>query len=335
MIEREGSGAAVAQRARPAAIESFSTDALRDSGRAQAWNDIYSAHLAPAEITPGHGDFSAGFALGGLGQLDMVRLITGPCTVHRTVDHIVDGRAERIYSFMILLNGEAQFSQDDNDVLLRRGDISFCDIGIPHTNILQDGGEMLLVRVPDGLIQDYLPFPETIRGRALSGQKGVSSIATSMACSLWKQMERGIHSAHADALAHQLLDLFITSYSQAYGTEMSGPFPDAPVHARAVAFIEEMIRDPALSVRSTAAAIGVSIGQLLAMFIRRGDSFGGYVSRRRLDQAARQLRNPRWRGSTISEVAYSVGYNSVPLFTRTFHGRFGLSPGDYRRTEMN
>jgi AraC family transcriptional activator of tynA and feaB len=328
-------GATVAEHARPSKIESFSTDALLHSGRARAWNEIYSAHLAPAEITPSHGDFSAGFALGGLGQLDMVRLITGPCTVHRTANHIEDGRAERIYSFMILLNGEAHFSQGENEVLLRRGDVSFCDIGIPHSNILQGGGEMLLVRVPDDLIQNYLPFPETIRGRALSAQKGVGSIATSLACSLWKQVERGIHSAHADALAHQLLDLFITSYSQAYGTEMSGPFPDAPVHARAVDFIEEMIRDPALNVRRTAAATGISIGQLLAMFIRRGDSFGGFVSRRRLDRAARQLRNPRWRGSTISEIAYSVGYNSVPLFTRTFHSRFGVSPGDYRRAEFN
>jgi AraC-like DNA-binding protein len=30
-----------------------------------------------------------------------------------------------------------------------------------------------------------------------------------------------------------------------------------------------------------------------------------------------------------------MGYTSVPLFTRSFHARFGVSPGDYRRTDMN
>lgn len=317
------------------AIESFSTETLIRSGRARAWNDIYSSQLATADFIPRHDNFSAGLKLGELGRICLARLIAGPCTIRRTVHHIDDCGGERIYTFLIQLKGTARFAQGAHETVLRRGDVIFCDNGMPHRNHLGEDAEMLLVRASDELIRDYLPYPEGLRGRPLSARQGVASIAAGMACSLWRQIERGFDSAHADSVAHQLLDMFVTSYSQAYGPEMSGPFDDATLHARAIDFIEEMIRDPRLSARRTAEAAGVPMVQLIAMFRRRGDSFAGYVSRRRIDQAARQLRNPRWRGSTISQVAYSVGYKNVPMFTRAFHSRFGLSARDYRRAHLH
>lgn len=319
----------------PGSIESFSTNTLVKRGRARAWNEIYSSRLATADFIPRHGNFTAGLEHGGIGQIELVRLTTGPCTIRRTEDHIGERHDERIYSFMIQLHGKGRFSQGGHEAILQRGDVSFCDNGVPHCNDLGGDAEMLLVRVPDDIMQHYIPYPETLRGRPLSAHEGVAPIATAMACSLWKQVERGLDAAHADSVAHQLLDLLITSYSQVYGPEMSGPFPDALTHARALDFIEEMITDPRLNARRAAKAADVTLGELLAMFLRRGDSFSGYVTRRRLDRAARNLRNPRWRGSTISEVAYGVGYNSVPLFTRNFRARFGLSPGDCRRAGLN
>jgi len=317
------------------AIESFSTETLIHDARADAWNAIYSSQLATADFIPHYRDFSAGLALGGLGQLCLARLVTGPCTIRRTIDHIGPPGEDRIYTFLIQLKGTARFTQGGQDSVLHRGDIIFCDNGTPHSNQLGGNSEMLLVRVGEEVIQDYLPYPEALRGRALCAREGVASIAAGMACSLWRQVERGFDPAHADSIAHQLLDMFATSYRQAYGAEMSGPFDDAALHARAVTFIEEMIRDSGLSARCTAEAAGVKLGRLLGMFHRRGDTFVGFVTRRRIDQAARQLRNPRWRGSTISEVAYSVGYKNVPMFTRAFSDRMGVSARDYRRTHQD
>ncbi|MBT2186503.1 helix-turn-helix domain-containing protein [Sphingobium nicotianae] len=317
-------------------MESFSTETLVRGGRTRAWNEIYSSRLSTIDFIPQSGNFSAGLKLGGLGRLGLARLMTGPCTIRRTVDHIDDGASARLYSFLIQLNGEGQFAQGKHDAVLHRGDVTLCDNGVPHCYRLGgEDAEMLLVRVPHELIRDYLPYPERLSGRRLPAQNGLAVIAAGMACSLWRQIERGLDPAHEDSIAHQLLDLFATSYSMAYGPEMSGPFPDAKLHARAAGFIEEHIRDATLTVRGVAAAVGLPVSELLAMFVQRGDSFGGYVSRRRLDQAARQLRNPRWRGSTVSGIAYGVGYTSVPLFTRAFHARFGVSPGDYRRSQLH
>jgi len=48
----------------------------------------------------------------------------------------------------------------------------------------------------------------------------------------------------------------------------------------------------------------------------------------RLDQAALWLRSA---DASVSEVAYAVGFKSVPHFSRRFKARFAASPGSYRR----
>lgn len=56
-------------------------------------------------------------------------------------------------------------------------------------------------------------------------------------------------------------------------------------------------------------------------------SFGKYLLAYRMKMAGKLLSTTL---SNISEVAYSVGYNDVPHFTKTFHHYFGMSPSAYR-----
>jgi len=315
-------------------MESFSTDMLVQGGRTQAWNEIYSTRLAATDFIPQKRDFSADLKLGGLGKIELARLVTGPCTIRRTPDHIADGSG-RVYSFLIQLSGRGHFLQGENEAELRPGDFTMCDNAVPHDCRLGDEADILLVRVPEPVINEYLPYPDLLCGKRLPAQAGLTPAAAAMAASLWQRLERGFPSAHEDSVAHLLLDMISTSYKVAFGPEINGPFADAVKHERAIGFIEDHIRDPKLSVRLVAEATGASARELLAMFSRRGDSARAYILRRRLELAARQLRSPRWRGSTIAEIAYGLGFTSLPLFTRAYRRRFGLSPGDYRKAQFN
>jgi AraC-like DNA-binding protein len=315
-------------------MESFTTEMLIKGGRAQAWNEIYSTRLSATDFIPQTGDFTAGLKLGGLGQIGLARLVTGPCTIRRTDDHIA-GNTPRLYSFLIQLSGRGHFLQGTQEAVLRRGDFTMCDNAIPHFFSLDEDAEMLLVRVPGEVINDYLPYPDLLCGRLLPAREGLTPTAGTLACSLWRQLERGFASAHEDSVAHQLLDMIAMSYTVVFGPEVNGPFVDAGLHDRALGFIEDHIRDPALNPRAVAGALGVRSADLHAMFVRRGDSPRAHILRRRLELAARQLRSPRWRGSTVAEIAYGLGFTSLPLFTRAYRRRFGMSPGDYRKARFN
>ncbi len=46
------------------------------------------------------------------------------------------------------------------------------------------------------------------------------------------------------------------------------------------------------------------------------------------------LGDPRWRGHSITEIAFGWGFNSAPHFTRSFREHFHISPRDYRQQQL-
>lgn len=58
-----------------------------------------------------------------------------------------------------------------------------------------------------------------------------------------------------------------------------------------------------------------------------GESVMGYVRRLRLENAAQRL---RYCQTSVTDVAFSAGYNSHEAFTRAFTANFGKSPSRYR-----
>ena len=59
-----------------------------------------------------------------------------------------------------------------------------------------------------------------------------------------------------------------------------------------------------------------------------------YILRRRPEECARQMCNPAWHAHTLTEIAFSWGFNSAAHFTRTFHEKYGMAPREYRRTSF-
>lgn len=315
-------------------MESFSTNVLVHAGRAKAWNEIYSNRLSATEFCPQTVDFKAGLTLGGLGHIGLARLVTGPCTIQRTDDHIRSS-GPHLYSFLIQLKGRGRFVQGEEEAGLDCGDFTLCDSAVPHFFSLDDEAEMMLVRVPADVIADYLPAPALLCGRRLPAREGLTPTALRMTCSLWKQLEQGLPAVHGESVAHQLMDLIAMSYSLVFGGRQDGSSCDTDLYEQAIRLIEDEIRNPDLSPSMLATELGVSSSDLATAFSRRGDRLHSCISLRRLDHVARRLRSPVWRNSMISEIAYGMGFSSLPLFTRAYTRRYGMSPGEYRRAQPN
>lgn len=312
-------------------MQSVSTDTLRRGKEAAAWSEVYSSLLAAADIIPEDDDFSAGLSLGRLGQLGLARLSTGRCTIRRTAAHI-DDASPRLYSFVVQARGRGSFTQGDAEVVLGPGDITLCDHAQPHSRSLDAGAEMLLVRVPAEIIADYLPHPELLCGRRLPAGEGLTPSAGVMVASLWRRLEEGLPAHYEDSIAHVLLEMIATAYSVAFGGVADGQSSEGARFATIQRYIEDHLRDRGLEPNAIAAAVGVKPQEVRRLFAVRGDSLRTYVLRRRLDEAARRLRDPRWRAHTIAEIAYGWGFNSAARFTHCFRDRFGVSPTEYRRS---
>lgn len=109
---------------------------------------------------------------------------------------------------------------------------------------------------------------------------------------------------------------------------------DRPTPARVpwLETVETLLRENGgrrVPLREVAARVHLSPCHFCAVFKRQtGLTFTAYRNRLRLDRAAELLREP---GRRITDVAFEVGFDSIPYFNRAFRRRFGCSPSEYRR----
>jgi len=81
--------------------------------------------------------------------------------------------------------------------------------------------------------------------------------------------------------------------------------------------------------RRLAAAVGMSVTHLNRLFSRQfGVSSRAYFENRRYHHVVDVLENS---GSSIKEIAYDLGFSSLPHFSAWFRRRHGLSPREFRQ----
>jgi AraC-like DNA-binding protein len=92
----------------------------------------------------------------------------------------------------------------------------------------------------------------------------------------------------------------------------------------------DRLHDSNLTIASIALSIGLSPKQVQRLFERSGMTFTEFVLEQRLLSARRLLSSPNGHHGKIGTVAYSVGFGDLSYFNRTFRGRFGVTPSEWR-----
>lgn len=95
-------------------------------------------------------------------------------------------------------------------------------------------------------------------------------------------------------------------------------------------FIETHLSDPKLSVAAVAKGCGISARYLSLLLKRHGSPFSELIWNKRLQTAKQWLTASTHGKSTISEVAYRIGFKNPAHFSRMFKREFKVSPRKYR-----
>ncbi|SQI36923.1 Right origin-binding protein [Leminorella richardii] len=92
-------------------------------------------------------------------------------------------------------------------------------------------------------------------------------------------------------------------------------------------WIENHLEEP-LNVKRVASKAGYSQWHLQRLFKNTtGDSLATYIRKKRLQNAASELKQSR---KTIADIAYKYQFDSQQSFTRAFKKMFDKTPSDYR-----
>jgi AraC-like DNA-binding protein len=106
--------------------------------------------------------------------------------------------------------------------------------------------------------------------------------------------------------------------------------PAARLHAIKEDVIARLADD--LCIDEVAVRHGVSARYVRMLFEREGATFSEFVRDERLSLARRLLLSPCSAQCSVSDIAYSVGFNDLSYFNRSFRRRFGCSPREMRNS---
>lgn len=312
-------------------MELLTTDGLPRTGRAEAWAELYATRMSHCEFTPRDGRlFDAELRIGQLGPVKLARLTVDRCSVERKQAHIARN-APRLYNFLLQAEGASTFCHSGRESQLDAGDFVLCDTGLPHYFLTNEHSVTVMVRVPGDLLRIYLPTPEQYCGRRLGHASGLTGTVAAMVRELSSEMVEGLDPACEDRVARYLLEMISMSYIMGVETVEEASAIAWQRRKDVIQYIEDHLRDPDLSPASISAGLKVSPRYLRTVFAPGGEKMSAFILRRRLEECARQMCSPAWNAHTLTEIAFSWGFNSAAHFTRTFHEKYGLAPRDYRR----
>lgn len=306
------------------------TSGLPTRTRVAAWAAQYCAQFDRAQLFAADADrFDAQIHVGTLAALRFARLACSGSAIDRTP---ADSSSTGVHSYTVIvqLAGTGMLSQYGHHARLEAGDLALCDNAAPHTHNMSERSELIMLRIPAPDLREHLPAPEHFCGRRLQAGEGMTSIAASLISNLCRQVESNLPQAVQECLARQVLEMVALSFTLAFENLIATSSVVGGRHAKARLFIEQNLRDPELGPRSIARSLKVSSRYLRMIFASASESVSSYILRRRLEETARQLSDPRWRGRSICEIAFGWGFNSAPHFSRSFREHYGISPRQYR-----
>jgi AraC-like DNA-binding protein len=231
---------------------------------------------------------------------------------------------------LLQAKGSSIFHHYGHEARMSEGDFVLCDTGMPHSFHTGKPCVTIMVRVMPDVLREYLPALEQFCGLHLGKAVGVTNTLAAMVQSLSDQVDFGAYPDYEGRVARYLLEMISISYTMGFECR-SASVETWRRRNEVVRYIEENLRDPALTAESVADGVHLSPRYLRAIFSASGGKVSDYIRRRRLQECARKLRDPAWSGHTLMKIAFSSGFNSAAHFSRSFHEEFGVTPREYRR----
>ena len=312
-------------------MQSWIASNLPGRTRARAWSECFSQQAEAVSIAPTDQDnFDAQLRTGDFGPIRLIQMICGRCCVERVPHHAAHALGHP-YTFILQAHGTGVFAHYGHEAALGAGDFTLCHGEAPYTYQLGDDCEVVMLRVPASILKEHLPSPDYFCGRHLQAGAGLARTAGTLIAGLCTQLSAGLSCDFQHRVARHLLDMIATSYAISFESQITNSSNLSAWYARAKLCIEQQLRKPDLSPRSIADRLKLSPRYLRTIFASGNETVSTYILRRRLEECARQIEDPRWSGHSITEIAFSWGFNSAPHFTRSFSERYGISPRRYRQ----
>ena len=247
--------------------------------------------------------------------------------VERTDTHARNDK-KGLAKVAIQVKGSSCLQQDGHRVRLSPGEWTLYDTAVPYTLTMPDNVQFLFLMLPRERILSNRYNLNDLMLQRFSGELGVAKLFAQFVSTAFDEMERiepQLDSDIGDTMVHLLrLALIDLSDEEAIGSERQ------VLLDRIKSYILNNLRDPQLTIEQIAASLNCSKRYLHKVFEAEGVSISDYIWYLRLDHCRQDLLNPACQGRSITDIAFSWGFNSSAHFSTVFKNRFKVAPRCFR-----
>ncbi len=227
------------------------------------------------------------------------------------------------YEFEWVISGSCIHHMNDNERLIKKGDLLFCTTTDIHTFEPTDESIVLCTVHFDShhLTETSKRIINSLNNRVFSFDEKTVEILNDI-FTFMAELEKSDFSNKKENIKNRIEAILLyCAEADGEGEKKKGGFLEA------VGYIDNNFREP-ITLLKAAKLAGFSAGAFSGVFHEKmGVTFQEYLVTKRLKWAATMLKSTELN---ITQIAYDSGFNSHSHFSHTFKDKYGISPAAYR-----
>lgn len=265
------------------------------------------------------------------GGVSLCRMRVDAQTIELPPDRVTDGEHRPIH-VVFPLTGKFHVEQRGHNVVLSPNDWGLYDPSIGFKSTSDDSVELLVLAAPRTLLLGSGVSLQSRVAQRFSAETGSARVAKDYVASLLEARTAlsPLTSGDFIAVAVQLVRLSILENMRQHSQATQG----ALLRARIQAYVSRNLRDPDLSIESIATVHNCSKRYVHKIFSAQGETLSDYIRQARLEHCMRDLTRPELARLSVTQIAFSWGFQHQAHFSRIFRKRFNTSPSGCRRNSL-
>lgn len=255
-------------------------------------------------------------------RLEVIRLRGGHWTLEGGTAY------STCFEVIYLVSGAARLAGDPP--LLQAGELAVMSIRHRLHVELDEGTELIIVRIPEAAAGPHAQTLRAAAGRVLAAGQGSSGLVAHLIRGL--AAEGFSATEHPNRLAQHVVGLIGLMCLDAGDDETGWR---STMLRDAIDYIEDHLGELDLTPDRIAAEQNISTRTLHRLFEREGLTLGGWIRTRRLENCRAELVDPAHLGMSVSAIGARWGLWDAAHFSRLFKSTFGASPRSFRQDVLN
>lgn len=310
-------------------LQIISTDCVNASERREFWQSGGSFLFGPLQLDQsGRDPFDANFSFARFGDLIFCRLAAQ--VSHRVVrsNAAALGDDRPFLKAVLQTRGRSVIAQSGRSTPLLPGEWTVYDAADPYSVTLTAGGEFSLILMPWEKVAARGFDVRALVLRSYSARRGFGKLVWNLVDTTVDQIPELREQSSSD-VAEIVAQMFRIALFESFEARAPLNSSDA-LRQRVKLYISAHLNDPEFSLAKLAELTHCSKRYLHMIFRPEGVSLSDYILKSRLERCRAELLNPASAQRSITDIAYSWGFNNSNHFSRCFKREFGLAPRELR-----